>query len=145
MWSPLLRISVLRGGKTKGIPFTELVVGDVAQFKCDDTFPADGILIQVCNMYNVSWLSLQRTCLHKWGPWEEYNVYFQLCHAFATAKLATLIKSSLVVDRFTDSGAQTETVVVWGIWLDRDAFIGGKKAISLDRKYYSWASLRKRQ
>lgn len=39
-------IDVIRGGVTKKIQNTELVVGDVAQLKYGDLIPADGILLQ---------------------------------------------------------------------------------------------------
>ena len=41
------RFSVLRNGEIHELPLVELVVGDVAQFKYGNTFPVDGILIQV--------------------------------------------------------------------------------------------------
>lgn len=33
------------------LPLAEMVVGDVAQFKYGNTFPVDGILIEVCNQF----------------------------------------------------------------------------------------------
>lgn len=39
---------MLREGKLKELPVAELVVGDIVQFKCSDTFPVDGILMEVC-------------------------------------------------------------------------------------------------
>ena len=41
------RFSVLRDGEIRELPLLELVVGDIAQFKYGNTFPVDGILIQV--------------------------------------------------------------------------------------------------
>ena len=41
------RFSVLRDGNLHELPLAELVVGDVAQFKYGNTFPVDGLLIQV--------------------------------------------------------------------------------------------------
>ena len=41
------RFSVIRDGEVQELPLVELVVGDVAQFKYGNTFPVDGILIQV--------------------------------------------------------------------------------------------------
>ena len=41
------RFSVLRDGDLLELPLVELVVGDVAQFKYGNTFPVDGILVQV--------------------------------------------------------------------------------------------------
>ena len=41
------RFSVLRGGDIHELPLVELVVGDIAQFKYGNTFPVDGLLIQV--------------------------------------------------------------------------------------------------
>lgn len=41
------RFSVRRDGRTEELPLAELVVGDVAQFKYGNTFPVDGVLIQV--------------------------------------------------------------------------------------------------
>ena len=41
------RFSVLRDGEIHELPLVELVVGDIAQFKYGNTFPVDGLLIQV--------------------------------------------------------------------------------------------------
>ena len=41
------RFSVLRDEEFHELPLVELVVGDIAQFKYGNTFPVDGILIQV--------------------------------------------------------------------------------------------------
>jgi P-type E1-E2 ATPase len=41
------KFSVLRDGDIHEVPVLELVVGDIAQFKYGNTFPVDGILIQV--------------------------------------------------------------------------------------------------
>ena len=41
------RFSVMRDGKLQELPLTELVVGDIAQFKYGSVLPVDGILIQV--------------------------------------------------------------------------------------------------
>ena len=41
------RFSVIRDGDLLELPLAELVVGDVAQFKYGNTFPVDGLLIQV--------------------------------------------------------------------------------------------------
>ena len=45
---PPPRFSVVRGGDTIEITHADLVVGDIAEFKYGNTFPVDGILIQVC-------------------------------------------------------------------------------------------------
>ena len=37
----------MRDGKLQELPLTELVVGDIAQFKYGSVLPVDGILIQV--------------------------------------------------------------------------------------------------
>lgn len=42
------RFSVIRNDKIEELTLAEIVVGDVAQFKYGNTFPVDGILIQVC-------------------------------------------------------------------------------------------------
>lgn len=41
------RFFVMRDGELQELPLAELVVGDLAQFKYGNTFPVDGILIQV--------------------------------------------------------------------------------------------------
>ena len=41
------RFSVIRGGDTVEVTHAELVVGDIAEFKYGNTFPVDGILVQV--------------------------------------------------------------------------------------------------
>ena len=41
------RFSVIRNGKIVELSLAEIVVGDVAQFKYGNSFPVDGILIQV--------------------------------------------------------------------------------------------------
>ncbi len=41
------RFSVLRNSEIVELPLAEIVVGDLAQFKYGNTFPVDGILIQV--------------------------------------------------------------------------------------------------
>ena len=44
----------MRDGHTEELPLAEMVVGDVAKFKYGNTFPVDGILIQVrCAVNNV--------------------------------------------------------------------------------------------
>lgn len=43
------RFSVIRNGKIVELALAEIVVGDVAQFKYGNTFPVDGVLIQVCS------------------------------------------------------------------------------------------------
>lgn len=42
------RFSIVRNEKIVELPLAEIVVGDVAQFKYGNTFPVDGVLIQVC-------------------------------------------------------------------------------------------------
>ena len=42
-----LRFSVVRGGNTIEVTHADLVVGDIAEFKYGNTFPVDGILVQV--------------------------------------------------------------------------------------------------
>ena len=42
------QFSVIRNGEILELPLAEIVVGDVAQFKYGNTFPVDGVLIQVC-------------------------------------------------------------------------------------------------
>ena len=44
---PYCRFSVLREKKILELPVAKLVVGDILKFKCDDTLPVDGILVQV--------------------------------------------------------------------------------------------------
>ena len=41
------RFSVVRNDKIEELALAEIVVGDVAQFKYGNTFPVDGVLIQV--------------------------------------------------------------------------------------------------
>lgn len=41
------RFSVIRNGEILELPLAEIVVGDLAQFKYGNTFPVDGVLIQV--------------------------------------------------------------------------------------------------
>ena len=41
------RFSVIREGVVIELPLAEIVVGDVAQFKYGNTFPVDGIMVQV--------------------------------------------------------------------------------------------------
>ena len=43
----LCRFSVVRGGDTIEVTHADLVVGDIAEFKYGNTFPVDGILVQV--------------------------------------------------------------------------------------------------
>ena len=38
---------MIRGGNTIEIKHADLVVGDIAEFKYGNTFPVDGILVQV--------------------------------------------------------------------------------------------------
>ena len=38
---------MLREKKVLELPVAKLVVGDILKFKCDDTLPVDGILVQV--------------------------------------------------------------------------------------------------
>ncbi len=41
------KFSVLREGNLEELPLAEIVVGDILQFKYGNTFPVDGLLIQV--------------------------------------------------------------------------------------------------
>ena len=41
------RFSIIRNDEILELPLAEIVVGDLAQFKYGNTFPVDGILIQV--------------------------------------------------------------------------------------------------
>ena len=54
------RFSVLRDGELHELPLAELVVGDVAQFKYGNTFPVDGILVQVgwAEWVELDWLTV---------------------------------------------------------------------------------------
>ena len=59
------RFSVIRNSQIVELPLAEIVVGDVAQFKYGNTFPVDGVLIQVLRHYPFPHLSL----LSKLAPW----------------------------------------------------------------------------
>ncbi len=41
------RFSIIRNQEILELPLAEIVVGDIAQFKYGNTFPVDGVLIQV--------------------------------------------------------------------------------------------------
>ncbi len=45
------KFSVLREGNLEELNLAEIVVGDVLQFKYGNTFPVDGLLIQVGSHY----------------------------------------------------------------------------------------------
>lgn len=47
------RFSVIRGDNIVELALAEIVVGDVAHFKYGNTFPVDGVLIQVYRLYRL--------------------------------------------------------------------------------------------